>query len=347
MTVRRSELVPVDYTNLPGGTYHFVMHLRDSLGHGDKTVSVKIVKEKSLFEHTWFYIVLGLAAAAVIGAAFRLYLRRKTRILERRHQEAVNKERLETELKTATRIQQSMLPHDFPPFPERKEFDIFASMTPARDVGGDFYDFFMIDDDHLCLVMADVSGKGIPAALYMMVSKIILQSCARLGQSAAAILNKTNEAMCSNNQVDMFVTVWLGILEISTGRITAANAGHEYPALMRGGQFSLLKVKHGLVIGGMEGMRYHEYEIALKPGDKLFLYTDGVPEATDRDNNMFGTGRMIESLNANPAATPRETLKNVHSAVNSFVNEAEQFDDLTMLCITYNGAADGVKTAQE
>ena len=148
-----------------------------------------------------------------------------------------------------------MLPHIFPPFPNRKEFDLYASMDPAKEVGGDFYDFFLIDDDHLGIVMADVSGKGIPAALFMMVSKVILQSCAMLGRSAGEILTKTNEAICSNNQAGMFVTVWVGILEISTGKLTAANAGHEYPALRRAnGSFELFRDKHGFVIGGMPGM---------------------------------------------------------------------------------------------
>lgn len=248
------------------------------------------------------------------------------------------KERINTELSLATRIQAAMLPHIFPPFPERSELDIYASMDPAKEIGGDFYDFFLVDDDHLCMLIADVSGKGIPAALFMMASKIILQSCAMLGQSPAEILSKTNEAICSNNQEEMFITVWLGILEISTGKLTAANAGHEYPVLRRaGGQFELLKDKHGLVIGGMESAKYREYEIRLEHGSKLFVYTDGVPEATDSENSMFGTGRMLAALNAEPDAAPEQVLKNVRRAVDGFVKDAEQFDDLTMLCLEFRG----------
>ncbi len=247
------------------------------------------------------------------------------------------KERISAELSLANKIQASMLPHVFPPFPEREEFDIFAIMEPAREVGGDFYDFFLIDDEHLALVMADVSGKGIPAALFMMIDKTILQSCAMLGQSAAEILNKTNEALTSNNQTGMFVTVWVGILEISTGKITCANAGHEYPAVMHsGGQFELLKDKHGFVIGGMEGTKYTEYTMQLEHGDKIFLYTDGVPEATDKDNNMYGTDRMIEALNRDPSAAPKQILATVRRDIAGFVQDAEQFDDLTMMCIVYN-----------
>lgn len=248
------------------------------------------------------------------------------------------KERISTELSLATKIQAAMLPHRFPPFPDRTEFDLYAVMDPAREVGGDFYDFFMIDDDHLGLVMADVSGKGIPAALFMMISKIILQSCAMLGKSPAEVLAKTNEALCNDNQVNMFVTVWVGILEISTGKLTAANAGHEYPALMQNGSgFSLYKDKHSIAVGCMEGVSYKEYEIQLKSGDKLFLYTDGVPEATDKEDNMFGTDRMIDALNKHKSADPCLLLKNVRGSVNAFVKDAEQFDDLTMMCLEFKG----------
>lgn len=246
------------------------------------------------------------------------------------------KERIGAELALATRIQAAMLPHVFPPFPDRQEFDIFASMEPAKEIGGDFYDFFLIDDDHLCVIMADVSGKGVPAALFMMASKIILQSCAMLGNSAAEILTRTNEAICSNNPEEMFITVWLGILEISTGKLTAVNAGHEYPVLKRaGGGFELLKGKHGLVIGAMDGVKYKEYELQLHPGDKLFVYTDGVPEATDTENNLFGTERMLAALNAAAEEGPEQLLKSVRGAVDAFVKDAEQFDDLTMLCLEY------------
>ena len=248
------------------------------------------------------------------------------------------KERIVTELTLANRIQAAMLPNVFPPFPDRPEIDLYASMDPAREVGGDFYDFYLVDEDHLCLIIADVSGKGIPAALFMMIIKVILQSCAMLGQSPAEILTKTNEAICAKNPEDMFVTVWVGILELSTGRLTAANAGHEYPALrQRDGRFVLYKDPHGLVVGGMEGTRYREYSLDLEPGDKIFVYTDGVPEATDADNRLFGADRMLAALNRQPGAAPEQILKNVREAVDGFVRDAEQFDDLTMLCLEYKG----------
>ena len=244
----------------------------------------------------------------------------------------------QTELRTATLIQDAMLPNIFPAFPDRPEFDLYASMDTAKEVGGDFYDFFLIDNDHLCMVIADVSGKGVPAALFMMVSKVILQSCAMLGQSSADILNKANEAICSNNETNMFVTVWVGILEISTGTITAANAGHEYPVLMKDGEFKVLKGRHGLVIGAMDGVVYKDYQIKLEPGDKLFLYTDGVPEATNKDLKMFGMDRMLTVLNSNKDASSTVILGKMKEALDEFVSGADRFDDITMMCIGYNGA---------
>ena len=248
------------------------------------------------------------------------------------------KERIGAELSLATRIQADMLPNIFPAFPDRPEFDIYASMDPAREVGGDFYDFFLIDENHLCLLIADVSGKGVPAALFMMASRIILANNAKMGLSPAEILTKTNEMICQNNREEMFVTVWLGILEISTGKLTAANAGHEYPVLMQAdGKFEFVKDKHGFVIGGMDGMKYKEYELKLTKGSKLFLYTDGVPEATNAENELFGADRMLAALNGNTNANPEELLKNVRRAVDGFVKDAEQFDDLTMLGLEYRG----------
>ena len=248
------------------------------------------------------------------------------------------KERIGTELHMAKQIQEGMLPSIFPPYPDRREFDLYASMDPAKEVGGDFYDFFLIDDDHLALVMADVSGKGVPGALFMMASKIILKSTATQGGSPADILTRMNKAICANNPMEMFVTVWLGILEISTGRLTAANAGHEYPVIRQaGGSFELFKDRHGFVVGGMDGVKYKGYDLWLHPGDKLFLYTDGLPEATDGDQKMFGVERMLATLNEHQNETPGTILTKVHRAVDAFVDGAEQFDDLTMLCIEYKG----------
>jgi len=248
------------------------------------------------------------------------------------------KERISTELSLATRIQADMLPNVFPAFPDHSEFDVYATMNPAKEVGGDFYDFFLIDHDHLALVMADVSGKGVPAALFMMASKIMIQNIAMTGVSPREVLETTNNRICRNNQQEMFVTVWLGILDLRTGELKAANAGHEYPVVTRAeGQFELVKDKHGFVIGGMEGVRYKEYEIQLEPGEEVFLYTDGVPEATNAQNELYGTDRMMAILNSSQGLEPEEVLKMVKADVDRFVGDAPQFDDLTMLCVRYNG----------
>ena len=248
------------------------------------------------------------------------------------------KQRIESELDMARRIQLSMMPNLFPPFPERKEFYLHAYVDPAREVGGDFYDYFFIDDDHLCLVIADVSGKGVPAALFMMAAKIILKSSAMQGKSPAEILTATNRAICENNPQDMFVTVWLGVLELSTGNLTAVNAGHEYPAVKRAdGRFEVIKSKHSLFIGGMDDVTYKEYELDLKPGDKIFVYTDGLPEATDGDGKMFGIDRMTDALNEYLDEKPRPLIEGMRESVNKFVKDAEQFDDITMMCLEYAG----------
>ena len=274
----------------------------------------------------------------VLAESFAMLSAKTVQYIAEVQRVTAEKERIGAELSLATRIQADMLPNIFPAFPERTEFDIYASMDPAKEVGGDFYDFFLIDDDHLCMVMADVSGKGVPAALFMMASKIILANNAQMGKTPAQIMTDTNAAICANNKEEMFVTAWLGILELSTGKLTAANAGHEYPVIKQaGGGFELFKDRHGFVIGGLDGAKYREYEVRLEPGAKLFLYTDGVPEATNAENELFGTDRMLEALNQDPAAPPKTAMQNVRSAVDAFVKDAEQFDDLTMLCLAYKG----------
>ena len=256
-------------------------------------------------------------------------------------------ERIGTELDLAKRIQEDMLPTIFPPFPERKDFDVYASMIPAKEVGGDFYDYFLIDDDHLCIIMADVSGKGVPAALFMMASKILLKTTAMAIPEPGKILARVNNQICNNNSLEMFVTAWLGILELSTGKLTAANAGHEYPIIRQhGGRYELYRDKHGFVIGGMEGMEYKEYEIWLKPGAEVFLYTDGVTEATSEKNEQFGTKRLLESLNGGLAPELKGVLERVNDAVDVFVGDAPQFDDITMLCLYYAGA-DATDSSEE
>lgn len=248
--------------------------------------------------------------------------------------------RIATELDLASRIQMAMMPDRSHRYPDAKEFSVYGRMYPAREVGGDYYDHFLIDDDHLVMYVADVSGKGVPAALFMMGSSIALRYNIRMGKSPAQILTDVNADICKRNTEDMFVTVWLGILELSTGRLTAANAGHEYPIVKEaGGYFELFRDKHGFMIGGMEGAVYKEYEIMLKPGASVFMYTDGLTEAADPENKMFGIDRAMIELNRDTTRTARDYVKDMKAAVDGFIKDREPFDDLTMLSIVYNGPA--------
>jgi sigma-B regulation protein RsbU (phosphoserine phosphatase) len=253
--------------------------------------------------------------------------------------EMSEKERVRTELSMATRIQEDMLPNIFPAFPDRTEFNIYASMTPAKEVGGDFYDFFFAGEDHLAMVMADVSGKGVPAAMFMMMAKSMIQSQMIAKGDPGTVLYDVNNLICANNREKMFVTVWLGVLDINTGVMVAANAGHEYPILKDpDGDFTVIKDKHGFVIGGKKNMKYTNYEMVMKPGSKLFVYTDGVPEATDDKGNLFGMERTLEAVNMAAGSSAEVILSKVDSEVRKFVGGAEQFDDLTMMCVEYKGA---------
>lgn len=248
------------------------------------------------------------------------------------------KERIGAELNVATQIQADMLPRIFPAFPERTEFDIYATMTPAKEVGGDFYDFFLIDDDHLGIVMADVSGKGVPAALFMVIAKTLIKNGAQTGGSPSEVLSYANEQLCEGNEAELFLTVWLAIIEISTGKGMAANAGHEHPALRRkDGSFELVKYRHSPAVATMEGMRFREHEFELHPGDSLYVYTDGVTEATNAHSELFGEERLVEALNRRQDTSLKELLADVRGEIDAFVAEAPQFDDITMLGFTYFG----------
>lgn len=211
-------------------------------------------------------------------------------------------------------------------------------MTPAKEVGGDFYDFFMVDDDHIALVMADVSGKGIPAALFMMESKILIRSAVQSGLSPSAALIKANEQLLENEDIDFFVTVWLAVVDINTGKGLAANAGHEHPTLKhKNGDYEMVKYKHSLAVATIEGLQFKEHEFELKAGDELFVYTDGVTEATNSDNELFGEERLVDSLNKCKASGPEELLPHIKADIDEFVGDAPQFDDITMLAFRYNG----------
>lgn len=276
-----------------------------------------------------------------LAEAFMSLTGRIKNYIEEVKQITAEKERIGAELSVATEIQANMLPNIFPPFPNRKEFELYALMDPAKEVGGDFYDFFFVDDKHLALVVADVSGKGVPAALFMVIAKTLIKNRALMGGSPAEILGDVNNQLCEGNEADLFVTVWFAIIDLTTGKGIEANAGHEHPAIRRkDGNFELIQYKHSLAVATMEDIRFREHEFELHPGDTLFQYSDGVPEATSIDEKLFGDELLINSLNKNPNAAPDELISIVRNDIDTFVDTAPQFDDITMLCFKYFGDLD-------
>ena len=245
------------------------------------------------------------------------------------------KERIGAELDVARHIQSSMLPCIFPAFPERDEFEVYATMTPAKEVGGDFYDFFMVDDRHLAVVMADVSGKGVPAALFMVIGKTLIKDHTQPGRDLGEVFSEVNDLLCESNSEGLFITAFEGVLDLVTGEFNFVNAGHEMPYIYRNDTFEPYKIKPGFVLAGMEGMRYKSGSMVLEPGDKLFQYTDGVTEATDADNQLYGMNRLSDVLNRAKTQTPEAILDAVKQDIDRFVGDASQFDDITMLCLEY------------
>lgn len=248
------------------------------------------------------------------------------------------RERVGAELNVATQIQADMLPSIFPAFPNRHDFDIYATMAPAKEVGGDFYDFFLVDENHLALVIADVSGKGVPAALFMVIAKTLIKNRALAGGSPAQILADVNNQLCEGNAAQLFVTVWIAILDLTTGKGVAANAGHEHPVLKRrDGLFEYVKYRHSPAVAAMEGMVFREHAFELQPGDTIFVYTDGVPEATDVSQAFYGADRLLAALNGLKDRGLGEILHGVKADLDGFTGTAPQFDDITMLAVTYRG----------
>jgi sigma-B regulation protein RsbU (phosphoserine phosphatase) len=246
------------------------------------------------------------------------------------------KERIGAELDVAKHIQSSMLPCIFPPYPDRKEFEIYATMQPAKEVGGDFYDFFMVDDAHLAIVMADVSGKGVPAALFMVIGKTLIKDHTTPGSDLGDVFSEVNNMLCESNSEGLFITAFEGVLDLKTGEFRFVNAGHEPPFIAHtGGPFAPHKIRPGFVLAGMDDIRYKSGSIQLEPGDKIFQYTDGVTEATDAQNNLYGMERLTNVLNTNLHQTPNDILPAVKKDIDQFVGNAPQFDDITMLCLEY------------
>ena len=242
--------------------------------------------------------------------------------------------RIDKELEFAKEIQYSALPSVFPPYPNRKDFEIYAHMITAKEVGGDFYDFYMLGDSTLAFMIADVSGKGIPAAMFMMQAKTIIKDLAESGLELPEVFATANKKLCENNDAGMFVTAWMGILDLKTGLLKFVNAGHNPPLVRQAdGEFVYLKARSGMVLAGMDGIKYRQNELQLTPGDQIFLYTDGVTEATDKNNQLYGEERLLETVNRNIVMDTRKLCEAVKSDVDQFVGEAPQFDDITMLSV--------------
>lgn len=250
------------------------------------------------------------------------------------------KERIGAELPVATQIQADMLPNIFPAFPEREEIDIYATMTSAKEVGGDFYDFFMVDDTHLAMVMADVSGKGVPAALFMVIGKTLIKDHTGPETSLGNVFTEVNRLLCESNEEGLFITAFECVLDLETGHMVYVNAGHEPPFIAdSSGIYQLYQVNPGFVLAAMEGMQYAQGELELMPGDRIFLYADGVTEATNAKKELYGMKRLENVLNRHAALPPAQLLAAVKSDIDCFVGEAEQFDDITMLGMVYKKKA--------
>lgn len=284
----------------------------------------------SIIEAVAIPIILANAIGFALMVAVSLYIDHQREI-------QFEKERISSELDVATKIQNSMLPMILPTFPGRAEFKIQASMNTAKEVGGDFYDIFYTDDDHIALVMADVSGKGIPAALFMVITKTLIKNNMQEGMSPAKAMTKANQQLCENNEEGMFVTVWMCLLEITTGKITFVNAGHNPPLLTKDGKCDYLKTKSGFILAGMDSTKYKEYEMQLDDGDALFLYTDGVTEAENSAIELYGEDRLLGFMKELKDKDPDEIIEGMHKDLDEFVGDAEQFDDITMLSLKMSG----------
>lgn len=285
-----------------------------------------------------FYYIPRAVICVVIYLVGMTLSKRTRGLLVRQNEITQEKQRIDTELNVAKQIQTSLLPCIFPAFPERDEFDIFASMNPAKEVGGDFYDFFMPDGKHLAVVIADVSGKGVPAALFMVIAKTLLKDHTEPESDLGEVFTEVNRLLCESNSEGLFVTAFEGVLDLSSGEFRFVNAGHETPYICRRGEnFEPYNVQLGFVLAGMDDMKYTSGGFVMREDDKIFLYTDGVTEATDIGNGLYGKQRLGKILSECGGMLPQEIIRTVKDDINDFTGDAPQFDDITMLCLKYNG----------
>ena len=306
-------------------TLYFSRYLQKYVSGNDNLQEIEVKKTGDEFQ--------------IMNESFNHMVKELRLYMKNLEETTADRERIATELNVATQIQANMLPSIFPAFPEREEFDIFACMLPAKEVGGDFYDFFMVDEDTLAVVIADVSGKGVPAALFMVIAKTLIKNNSQYGQSPKEVFETVNNMLCENNDAGMFVTAFMGYLDIPSGKLTFVNAGHNPPLYKKGGEFRWLETKRGFVLAGMEDMFYKQGEIYLEPGDKLFLYTDGVTEAVNNEQELFSDPRLLETINNYTDAPLKELVVSLKREIDNFAEGAEQADDITMLILKFTGEA--------
>ncbi len=315
----------------------------------DKSMEPDRVFTPIIYRRLFVFMFLPRALTLVgICAVCATLANRTHALLEKQISDSMEKQRIASELDVATHIQTSMLPCIFPAFPEYREFDVFASMLPAREVGGDFYDFFMVDEKHLAIVMADVSDKGVPAALFMVIGKTLIKDHTSPDEDLGEVFSKVNNLLCESNSEGLFITAFEGVLNLETGEFRFVNAGHEMPFIYRaGGVFAPEKIRPGFVLAGMENVKYKSGSLMLGEGDKIFQYTDGVTEATNAEKALYGMERLGESLNRVREKTSKEIIESVKADIDTFVGEAPQFDDITMLCLTFKAKRKGEGESNE
>lgn len=328
-------ILDLNFYDPPAGT---TLIIESTMRNAFETIGVDLSVRTS--EYMLLYFVPKLMIFSVIAIGCTLIAKHGHNLVVKQANIVGENARIESELTLATDIQANMLPRIFPPFPDHTEFDIYATMNPAREVGGDFYDFFMIDDSHIAFVIADVSGKGVPAALFMVTAKTLIKDHAQLGLPPAEVFTRVNSILCEGNDAGLFVTAWMGVLDIQSGNLTYVNAGHNPPLLCSDGKYSFLRSKPGFVLAGMDSIHYRQAALQMMPNDKIYLYTDGVTEATNTSCELYGDERLLSFLNAHSDSSGKTLLTAIRNDINSFAGDAEQFDDITMLHLEYKGTVD-------
>ncbi|MDD6208510.1 MAG: PP2C family protein-serine/threonine phosphatase [Clostridiales bacterium] len=319
-------MLDLNYVTLKSGTMEVGSRLLDSV------MSYGYDKGQYLFDLVSNALLSRLMLFSIIAAACTEFADKGHKMILEQQQILTKTARISTELSLATDIQTAMLPCIFPAFPEHEEVALFATMNPAKEVGGDFYDYFRVDDDHIAFLIADVSGKGVGAALFMMIAKTLLKNEALSGKTVEEICSNVNQQLCENNDAQLFVTCWMGILTLSTGTLSYVNAGHNPPLICRKGEtFEYIRGQHDVALAFFDDSEYHAHDIPIQQGDALFLYTDGVTEAQNEKNELYGEERLREVLNKNIGKLPHEMIPVIKEEIEAYCNGAEQFDDITML----------------